>query len=154
MAHNQLRIHQYIPTENQRRHGPIRQLRRAIIREEGGHEPEQDQRPQAPKQVRRPRREVVLSLTREERQRDEDPERQDQGLEHDPRVVEGGYHRDGVGLERGEAAQEEQVGRVGFALPEGEEHDADGAEQRYPHQPLVALDPVLVARADEGDGAE
>lgn len=154
MSHHQLRIDQNVPTEDQCRNSPVRQLRRAVIREESSHEPEQDQRPQTPKQIRHPRSKVVLGLTRENRQRDKDPKRQDQRLDDDFRVVERRDHRYRIRLERREAAQEQEVGGVGFPLPEGQEHEADGAEERDPHQPLVALDPGLVADTEEGDGAE
>lgn len=154
MTHHQLRVNQNIATKDQSRNPPIRQLRRAIVREESSHEPEQDQCPQTPEQIWHPRRKVVLGLTRKNRQRDKDAQRQDQRLQHDLRVVERRDHRDRIRLERREAAEEEQVGGVGFSLPEGQQHEADGAEERDPHHPLVALDPGLVAVAEEGDGAE
>jgi len=43
---------------------------------------------------------------------------------------------------------------VALALPVGEQHEADCAEQADPHHPLVALDPSLVRFREEADRAQ
>lgn len=80
-------------------------------------------------------------------------------MHDDARVVEGCDDTDGVGFERGEGGQEGEVGRVGLALPVGEEHKAYGTEEGEPHHPAVGLDPAFVRGAvhagkTEGGGEE
>ena len=154
VLHHQLRIHEDIAAEDERRDDTIDELDRLAAGEEGRHEAEDDEHPQRAEKIRHPGRKVVLGLAREEREREEDPQREDQGLDDNPTIVEGGDDADAVGLEGGEAAQKKQVGGVGLALPEGEEHEGDGAEEGAPHHPVVGLDPCLVALAEEGDGGE
>ena len=154
MPHHKLRIHKNIAGEYQRSHNAVAQLDLGVVREEGSHEAKQDQHPQAAEEIRHPTREVVLGLAGKQRQSQEDAHGEYEGLEHDLALVEARDDGDGVGLQAGEASEEDQVRRVGFALPEGEEHEADGAEERDPHHPLVRLDPFAVGVGEEGDGGE
>lgn len=159
MAHDQLGVDEDVAAENQGCDAAVDELDGAAAGEEGGHEAEDDQHPQRAEEVGHPGCEVVFCLAGEEGQGDEDAEGEQQGLHDDAGVVEGGDDADGVGFERGEAGQEGEVGRVGFALPVGQEHEADGAEEGEPHHPAVGLDPGLVGRAvhachTEGGGEE
>ena len=43
---------------------------------------------------------------------------------------------------------------VALALPVGEQHESDCAEDADPHHPLVGLDPSLVGHREETDRAE
>jgi hypothetical protein len=133
MSHNKLRVHKNIPAKNQRSNPTPHKLHGTIRREERSHEPKNYQTPEPPEEVRHPARKVILCLAGEGRERDEDAERDDEGLDNDARIVEGGDDADGVGFEEREAGEEEEVGRVGLAFPEGEEEEADGAEEGGPH---------------------
>ena len=154
MLHHQLRIHKDICAEDEGSDNTIDELDRLPTREEGRHEAEDDEHPERAEEIRHPAGEIVLCLAREERKREEDAEGEDEGLDNDAGVVEGGDDADAVGFEGGEAAEEEQVGRVGLALPEGEEHEGDGAEEAAEHHPGVGLDPCFVALVEEGDGGD
>ena len=105
-----------------------------------------------------PRCKVILSLTSKQRQRDKNPECENDGLQHylTRAVVDKGPDddADGVRLQRCEAAQEDEVGRVALAFPESQQHEADGAEEGEPHHPLVGLDPGAVGGGEEGYGGE
>ena len=155
---HQLRVHQDVAAEDQRPEPTVDELARAAVRKEGGDQAEEDEDPEPAEQLRHPGREVVLGLAREQRQGEEDAEREHGGQQDRvalaPLLVDGHDDRDGVGLERGEAGQEGQVGRVRLALPVGQEHEPDAAEQRHPQQPAVREDPVAVGVADVGDRAE
>lgn len=144
MSRDQLGVDQNIPTEDQRRSTSINQINCLATREERSHETKDDQHPQRAEQVWHPAREVILRLARKQRQRNEDSQCDDQSLKHNPAFVEGRDHTDTVCLERREAREKEHVGWVGLALPERQEHEANGAEERHPHHPLIALDPCLV----------
>ena len=141
VSQNQLRVDQNVAAEDESRDHAVHELDGLASGEERSHEAEDDKHPERAEEIRHPAREVVLRLAGEQRQCDEDAEREDEGLDHDSRLVEGRDDADGVGFEDGEAGQEEQVRRVGLALPEGEEHEGDGAEERAPHHPAVVLDP-------------
>lgn len=154
VPHDQLRIDQHVSGEDKRRHSPVHELHGRVHGKESGHEPEQDQHPEPTEQVGDPAREVVAGLAGEDGQGDKDAERDDEGFDDDAGVVEGGHDADGVGFHGGEAGQEEEVGRVGFALPEGEEHEGDGTNEGDGHEPEVGLDPEAVAVGEEGDGGE
>lgn len=129
MSHDQLRIHKDVAAENQGRDSTVDQLDRAVCREEGSHEPKQNESPQSSKQIWHPACEVVFCLTGEDGQGDEDSKGQDESLNDNTRIVEGCDHADRVCLECRENTQEEQIGRIALALPVGEEHEADGAEE-------------------------
>ena len=61
---------------------------------------------------------------------------------------------DAICLQPREPGQEDQIRRVTLAFPEREQHEADGAEERNPHHPLITLDPILVRLAEEAHGAQ
>lgn len=98
MAHNQLSINENISREDQRRQPTVDQLRGAIVREERRHEPEENQEPKAPEEIGHPVGEVVFGLAGEQGERDEDAEGEDERLDDDAGVIEGGHHADGVGF--------------------------------------------------------
>lgn len=154
VPHDHLRIDEDITGENQRRNPAVDQLAGAAHGEEQPDEAEQEQHPQRAKQIRHPAGKVILGLARKQGQKDEDAEGEDQRLQDDARAVEGRDDADGVGLERGECGQVQQVRRVAAALPERQEHEPDGADERHEHQPRVCLDPGAVGVAEEGDAAE
>lgn len=62
MAHDQLGVDEDISGEDEGRDDPIHQFDGRAVWEEGRHESEQNQRPQRPKQIRNPAREVVFGL--------------------------------------------------------------------------------------------
>jgi hypothetical protein len=154
VAHDQLGIDEDISGEDEGGDGAVDELDLAIHGEEGGHKPKQDQEPQRPHQVRHPAGEVVFGLARKQGQRDEQAQRQHQRLHDNPRLVERRHHADRVGLQQREARQEEQIRRVALALPVGDQHEAERAEDRDQHQPEVGLDPEPVVVAEEGNRAE
>ena len=82
-------------------------------------------------------------------------------MENDLGLVKGHDDRDGVGFEEGEAREEEQICWIGFALPIGEEHEADSTKElfilgfvshaldwkttyRNPDSPLITLNPSTI----------
>lgn len=154
MAHNELSIHQDISTEDERRHGPVDKLGSAIVGKESCHESKKDEYPQASEQVGHPIREVVFRLASEQSQSDEDASRQYESQKDNLRVVEGHNDGYGVGFQKRKAAQEKEVCRVGFAFPEGQEHESDGAEERDPHHPRIRSYPAVIRWAEVGNGAD
>ena len=103
MPHHQLGINKDIRGEDQRRKAPINQLDGAIGREKHSNEAKQDEEPQATEEVGHPVSEVVLGLAGEEGESDEETEGEDEGLDDEPGIVEGGYDADGVSFEEGES---------------------------------------------------
>lgn len=113
-------------------------------------------------------------MTGEQGQEDEDATSQKDGVENDRGLVERDDDGDGVCLEKGETREEEKVCRVGLALPIGEKHESDGAEQlefTYQHgdlkttrimggtygnknQSRVRLDPSLVSLTPKAKTAD
>lgn len=128
LPHDQLGIHEDIPAEDQRSQTSIDQLTRAAVWEEHGHEAEQHEAPQAAKEVGHPAGEVIFCLAGERCEEDEDAAGKQHGVEDDGGLIEGDDDGDGVGLEKSETGEEEQVSRVRMALPVGENHESDGAE--------------------------
>jgi len=137
VSHDHLGVDQNVSTEDESTDDSVSQLKSAGVGEEGGHEAEDDHDPQSEEEVWLPAREIVLGLAREEGEGDEDSKCEDEGLEHDLAFVEGRDDADAVGLESCESTEEEQIGWVRLALPEGQEHEADCAEERDPEHPLV-----------------
>ena len=149
MPHDKLGVHKDITGEDQRSCRTVHQFDCLSPREERSHETEDDQDPKRAEEIGGPAGEVVLGLTREDGQEDEDRAGDDERLQDDATVVEAGDDANGICLQSGETGQEEHVGGVAFPLPERQEHEADGAEETGPHRPAVALDPVLVGGAEE-----
>ena len=89
-------------------------------------------------------RKIILRLTSKQRQRHKNAKREYERLQHYPALIETRYHTDTVGFEACEAGEEDEVGWVALAFPEGEQHEADGAEEGDPEHPLVGLDPGAV----------
>lgn len=67
MPHDQLRIHQDIPTEDESTDDAVSQLDGAVVREERRHETEENDDPERSKEIRHPVGEVILGLAREKR---------------------------------------------------------------------------------------
>ena len=153
VSQDQLSIDENVSGENQRSNATIDKLNRATPGEESSHESKQNQEPKPTEQVWHPVREVVLRLAREQRQRDEDAQGQHQRQHHAIGFIERGHHTDGVGFQQCKPREEEQVGRVALALPEGDEHETESTEDGDHQEPEVALDPLAVAVAEERDGA-
>lgn len=153
MANNQLRVDEDISGEDQGTHTTIDQLDGGATREKRSHEAKQHEKPQRPEEIRHPVREVILGLARKERQRDEETQCEHEGLHDDARVVERSHHADGVCFHDSESGEEEEVRRVRFALPVGDQHRAQGSKHRQHQQPEVRLDPCAVAIAEERDRA-
>lgn len=154
MSHNKLGIHKDISAKYQSRPSTINQFDSAIPGQEHSHEAEEDEEPESSEQVGHPVGKVILGLAREERQRDEEPEGQDEGLDDDVGAVEWSHDADCVGFQGGEGGEEEEIGRVAFPFPVCEKHADESADQRHDHQPWVGLDPIPVAVVEEWDGAE
>lgn len=104
VPHDKLGVHQDVAAEDESGDDAVAQLDLAIVREEHGHEAEDDEHPERAKQVWNPAREVVLGLASEERERDEDAKREDESFDNDLGIVEGSDYRDGVRLGRSERA--------------------------------------------------
>lgn len=119
LAHNELGVDEDVAGEDQGGEAAVDELAGAAVGEEGGHEAEEDEAPEGAEQVRHPGGEVVFGLAGEEGEEDEDAAGQDHGVEDDLGLVEGDDDGDGVGFEEREAREEEEVRRVGFALPIG-----------------------------------
>ena len=124
------------------------------MREEHGHEAEQDHHPQRAEKVRCPVREVVLALAGEQAQRNEYAQGEEKRLQHNPGVGEGDDDGDGVSFHGSEAGEEEEVGRVRLAFPEGEAEEDEGADQRHPHERGRLLNEVLVRFRHHREGAD
>jgi len=92
VPHNELRIHQNVPGEDQRTHDAVAELEAGRVREEGRHEAEKDDDPQGAEEVGLPGCEVVFRLAGEEGEDEEDAEGEDQGFDDDAGVVELGIH--------------------------------------------------------------
>lgn len=154
VAHDQLSVNQDISAEDQRRNDSVSELNHGVLGEESCHETEDDEHPETTEEVWHPAGEVILALAGKQRESDEDGGGEDESLQDDPALVERGDDTDRVCFQRSETAQEEEVGGVRLALPEGKEHKPDRAKERHPHHPLVCLDPILVPRAEEGNRGE
>ena len=144
VAHDQLRVHQDVAGEDQGGDHSVAELHGRRLGEEGRHEAEQNQHPQRSEEVRHPARKVVLGLARKQAQRHEDAQCEYDRLQHNVAIREGDDDRDRVGLHGSEPGEEQEVGGIRFALPEGEAQEDKGADERHPHGPLVRLDPRLV----------
>lgn len=129
VTHDHLGINQDIRTEQQSRNTTIDELTSGAVREEHGHEAEENQTPKGAEKVGHPGSEIVLGLAGESRKEDKNAGCEEDGVEHDGGLVEGDDDGDGVGFGEGEEGEEEEVGRVGFALPVGETHEDHGAEE-------------------------
>lgn len=112
-------VHEDIAAEYQGGKAAVDELASRAVREEGGHEAEENEAPQPAEEVGHPRGEVVLGLAGKGREENKNPSGQKDGVENDGGLIEGDDDGDGVRLEEGEAGQEEQVGRVRVALPVG-----------------------------------
>lgn len=154
LPQDHLRVDEDIRAEHQRREPAPQQLPRARPRQESRHEPKDQQAPQRAEQIRHPAGEVVLRLAGESREKDEDADGDEEGVEDEAGVVQGDDDGDGVGLEGGEAGEEEEVGGVGLALPVGEAEEDHGADEGGPDEPWVRLDPGLVGGGPEGGGGD
>lgn len=128
-AHDELGVDKDVAAEDEGGQGAVDELGGGAVGQEHGDEAEEYEAPEGAKEVRHPRGEVVLGLEGERGQEDKHASSQEDSVEHDRRVVKGHDHGDGVCLEQREAAEEEQVGGVRFALPVGQEHHAHGAEE-------------------------
>lgn len=129
LAHDELGVDEDVGAEEEGGDAAIDELGGGAVGEEHGHEAEEDEGPEGAEEIGRPRGEVVLCLAREGREEDEDSRGEDDGVEDDGSLVEGDDDGDGVGLGEGEGGEEDEVGRVGLALPESEEKEAEGSKE-------------------------
>lgn len=128
LAHNQLGVDEDIATEYESRDASINQLRGGAVREKHHHEAHQNQRPESTEKVGHPACEVIFGLAGKDGQEYENASSYNDGVEDDFGVIEGDDHADGVGFEEGESREEEEIGRVGVALPVGQEQEDHCAE--------------------------
>lgn len=128
LAHNQLGVDEDIAAENQSRDTTVDQLGSGAIGEEHHHDAHQDECPESAEEVGHPTGEVIFTLACKSSQEDEDSAGEDDSVEDDVGLVEGDDDGDGVRLEEGEAGEEEEIGRVGVALPVGEDHEDHSAD--------------------------
>jgi hypothetical protein len=131
LAQDHLGINQDVAAKDEGGDAAVDELSGGAVGEEHGHKAKEDQGPEAAKQVGHPRGEVVLGLAGEEGEEDENAGGQDNCIKNDADFVKRHNNRDAVGLEEGEAAEEEQIGRVRFALPVGETEEAHRAEELH-----------------------
>ncbi len=88
MPHDELRVHQNVPAEEESGRATIDELSSAVVGEEGRHEAEEYQNPKSTEEVWLPGGEVIFALTRKQSKRDEDPSCEHQSQKHDFCVVE------------------------------------------------------------------
>lgn len=129
LAHDELSVDEDIGAEDEGRDAAVDKFGGGAVREEGGHEAKEDEAPEGTEKVGHPRGEVIAGLAGESGEEDEDAGGEDDGVEDQAGGVEGDDDGDGVGFEEGEAGEEYEVSRVRLALPVGEEHEDDGAEE-------------------------
>ena len=129
MSHDQLCVHKNVAGEDECSDATVHGLHGRRVREERSHEPKDDQDPQPAEEVRHPGCKVVLALTGKDGKEDKDTQRDDQRFNDDATLVERRNDTDAVRLKRGKPRQKKDVCRIRLALPESEEHEADGAEQ-------------------------
>ena len=98
--------------------------------------------------------EVILGLASEHGEGDEGAEREDKRLQNIPRIKVGCCHADGVCLHQGESGKEDQVLRIGLALPVGCQQECQCTEDGKNHEPAAGLYPCPVTGIEERDGAE
>lgn len=151
LPHDELRVHQDVRAENQCGEATVDQLSGGAIGKEHGHEAEQEQGPKGAEEIGHPGSEVVLGLAGEGREEDEDAGGENDGVENDGGLVEGYDDGDAVCLEQGEAGEEQKVRRVGLALPKGEEHESDGAEELSSGADLLASRTLCVSHGQKGN---
>ena len=119
VADNELGVHQDVSREDQRSDDAVAELDSGRLREESGHEAEDDENPECAEEVRHPACEVVLGLAGKERKGDEDGEGENECLEHDPGLEHAGDDRDAVCFECGEGCEEGEVHRLDGVLVAG-----------------------------------
>lgn len=129
VAHDHLRVDEDVAAKDESCKATVDELAGGAVRQEHGHESEDDEAPQSSEQVGHPRCKVILGLAGKDCEEDEDACGEDGGVEDDGGLVEGDDDGDGVCFGEGEEREEEQVGRVGLALPVGETHKDHGAEE-------------------------
>lgn len=154
VAHDHLRVNQDVGREDEGTHDAVAKLDLAVVREECVHEAEQDHHPDRAKQVRHPRREVVLCLASEQAECDEDAKGEDDCFEHNLGIGERDNDGDAVGFHGGESSKEDQVHGIRLALPEGEAEEYKGADYGPKHHPRVALNEAFVCGRDHRDVAD
>ena len=137
MSHDHLGVDQDVAAENEGTDNAVSELKSAGVWEEGSHEAEDDHDPKSTEEVWHPAREIILGLTSEEGEGDEDSKSKNECFEYDLAFIKGSDNTDAVGFESCESTEKKQVGWVGLALPESQEHEADGAEERDEKHPLV-----------------
>lgn len=101
VAHYELSVDEDISREDEGGNSAVNQLHCAVLREEDSHETEDDEQPKSAEEIWHPVSEVILCLAGEDSQRDKDGKGDNEGLQHDSRVVERDEDADGVGLEGG-----------------------------------------------------
>lgn len=106
-SEDELGIDEDIRAEQQCAHPRVRQLDPAVVWEEHGDEAKQDHEPECAVEIAVPATEVVFSLESKEREAGEHGAGDDDGLEHDPGIVETRDYRDGVCLDESEAGEED-----------------------------------------------
>ena len=77
VADDQLRVDEDVSGEDECCYDSIAELDTAAVREEGGHEAEDDEHPEGTEEVGHPGCEVILGLAGEERKEDENSESED-----------------------------------------------------------------------------
>ena len=98
MAHNKLGIDQDITAEDEGGSTSVDELGGRVVGEESSHESEDDKSPERAEEIRHPRGKVVLGLTSEGSEEDEDSGSQNNGVKNDGSLVERNDDRDGVGF--------------------------------------------------------
>lgn len=98
-----LGVDENVAAEDERRKTAVDEFACAAVGEEGSHESEQNESPEAAEKVGHPASEVVLGLARESGQEDKDTRGEENGIENDGGLVEGNDDGDGVGFEQSEA---------------------------------------------------
>lgn len=87
VAHDELRVDEDVGAEDESGSATVDKLGSRVIREEHGHETEENKSPESAEEVGHPRCKVILGLAGEQGEEDEDACSQDGGVENDRSLV-------------------------------------------------------------------
>lgn len=129
LAQDKLGVDEYVGAEDEGGETAIDELSRGVIRKEHGDETKEDKAPEGAEKVGHPRGEVILGLAGECGEEDEYAGCKYHGVEDNGRLVEGDDDGYRVSLGDGEEREEEQIGRIRFALPVGKAQEDERPEE-------------------------
>lgn len=108
----------------------VNQLHHPTVREEHRHKPKDNHHPQHRIQSGVPAGEIILRLARPQCQREKQRSRNHHRLQHNLRIIETRNHGHRIRLERREPGQQQQICRIGLALPVRRAEEPERADKR------------------------